>query len=176
MIEIRVSKSLVGNWHRRFTDEPQNSPSFTINSVTTTRKKKHFWLIVHKKPNEFTKIESENGKAHKPVKEIERSTTRTRVRPPEECRRCSEGGFSRLCVFVVVGLHESFWKWEREFSKRVSKDFIRKLVFWILRLWEIETLFRGLKYLDIFFIKGYVRILWKNVKIWRQQLGGILVF
>ena len=28
------------------------------------------------------KIESENGRAHKPVKEIERSTARTRVRPP----------------------------------------------------------------------------------------------
>ena len=39
-----------------------------------------------------------------------------------------------------------------------------------------KTLFRGLKYLDIFFIKGCVRISWKNVKIWRQQLGGILVF
>ena len=50
--------------------------------LSNNNKKKKNWLIIHKKPDEFTKIESENGRAPKPVKEIERSTVRTRVRPP----------------------------------------------------------------------------------------------
>ena len=80
--------------------------------------------------------------------------------------------FDGLCVFVVAGLHESFWKFKRErefsrssrlvwrkveqnengFFKRVSKDFIWKLVFWILSLRERERDFiLRVKHLDIFY-------------------------
>ena len=98
--------------------------------------------------------------------------------------------FDGRCVFVVVGLHESFWKFERErefsrsshlvwrkveqnengFSKRGSKDFIWKLVFWILSLRERERLYFEGWNIWISFIKGCVKILLKNIKIWRQQL------
>ena len=46
--------------------------------------KKQKKLINYSQKNQTNsqKIESENGRAHKPVKEIERSTARTRVRPP----------------------------------------------------------------------------------------------
>lgn len=39
-MEIKVSKSPLGNWHLKVTDEPHNSTSFTINSAEnkTTRK------------------------------------------------------------------------------------------------------------------------------------------
>ena len=49
-------------------------------STQLQQEEKKNWLIIQKKPNKFTKIKSENGRAHKPVKEIERSIARTCVR------------------------------------------------------------------------------------------------